>query len=128
MSAVRLSVWLAAHPLSASEIDCCTTVMLKIIDGKCRMGEAEKQAIAALYDALDGIRARGEVPTLFDAGVHRLIAAARVAADEVLREAVYERRVLAESALSRPVMKAFKAMLRDRGLYLSADAEGDAPG
>ena len=48
---------------------------------------------------------------------HALIARARMDAGDALREHIYETRVLAETALSRPVMKAFKAMLRADGLF-----------
>ena len=34
-----------------------------------------------------------------------------------MKNAIYERRVLAETAISRPVMKAFKAMIRAEGLF-----------
>lgn len=55
--------------------------------------------------------------TLFDDEIHRFIAAARGGGDDDLRALIYERRVLAETAISRPVMKAFKAMIRQRGLF-----------
>ena len=51
------------------------------------------------------------------AGCMAAVAAARQGADEALKMAIYERRVLAETAISRPVMKAFKAMIRGQGLF-----------
>ena len=52
MSAAQVADWVQAHPLSPSEIDCATTVMLKILDGKCKMGSVDKTVMEALYDAV----------------------------------------------------------------------------
>ncbi len=104
--------WAVGRDLSPLEVDCITALMLKIIDGKCKMSSDEKQTIAIVYDT---IRTRpGE---RLDAGTHRLIEKARaVAHDSELSAAVYEQRLLAETMISRPVMKAFKAMLREQGV------------
>lgn len=112
MSAAHVARWVQTHALTASDIDCITTVMLKILDGKCKMGNVEKIVMAQLYDAVqhsDGERFGGDY--------HRLIASARAAAGEELKNRIYEQRVLAETVLSRPVMKAFKAMIREQGLF-----------
>jgi hypothetical protein len=112
MSLAHVPAWVAAHPLTPSDVDCATAVMLKILDGKCKMGEVEKRVMAALYDAL-----RHRPGQRFGDAEHALIATARRGADEALEMAIYERRVLAETAISRPVMKAFKAMIRAEGLF-----------
>lgn len=112
MTAVDVAGWTRAHPLSASDVDCATTVMLKILDGKCKMGAVDKVVMAGLYDAVKdrpGLR--------FGDEFHALIAAARNDAGEEMRNFIYEKRVLAETTISRPVMKAFKAMLREQGLF-----------
>ncbi len=111
MSPERVSAWVAAHALSVSDIDCATAVMLKILDGKCKMHAAEKIVMAWLYDAV-----KARPGHLLGAEMHALIAAARPVADEATRNLIYEKRVLAETAISRPVMKAFKAMIRRDGL------------
>jgi len=104
--------WVRTHPLSPSDVDCAITVMLKILDGKCKMAPEEKQVMAWLYDAVLGL------PTQrFGADEHALVARGRSMLDEPMREQIYERRVLAESMISRPVMKAFKAMIRAQGLF-----------
>jgi len=118
MSEAHVPAWVASHPLTASDVDCATTVMLKILDGKCKMGSVEKVVMAALYDAL-----LGRPGERFGEAEHALIALARAGADDTLRNAIYERRVLAETALSRPVMKAFKAMIRNEGLFSGAVEE-----
>ena len=108
----HVHAWVAAHTLTPSDIDCATAVMLKILDGKCKMGEMEKTVMAALYDAV-----RDRPGQRFGNAEHALIATAREGADEAMKNTLYERRVLAETAISRPVMKAFKAMIRAGGLF-----------
>lgn len=120
MSAAEVVRWVAGQSLTASDVDCATTVMLKILDGKCKMSAVDKEVMAWLYDAVKdrpGLR--------FGDEFHALIASARREAGEELKNQIYERRVLAETTLSRPVMKAFKAMLREQGLFAGRDAAGD---
>lgn len=120
MRAEAVRQWAAIQSLSASDVDCATAVMLKILDGKCKMGSAEKQVMAWLYDAL-----KNRPSLRFDEEYHALIALGRVRADEGMNALLYERRVLAETAISRPVMKAFKAMLRARGLFAGIQENAD---
>lgn len=121
MTPADVRAWLATHPLTPSEVDCVTAVMLKILDGKCKMPEWEKPLMAALYDAAQGLPGQQ-----FGASEHALIAQARTHADDTLRQTLYEHRVLAETAISRPVMKAFKAMIRDQGLFAGLAAPAGA--
>lgn len=112
MNALSVADWVRAHPLSDSDVDCATAVMLKILYGKCKMSAFDKVVMAHLYEAVKdrpGLR--------FGDEFHALIAAARQDAGEAMKNFIYEKRVLAETAISRPVMKAFKAMLRDQGLF-----------
>lgn len=114
--------WLTGRQLSADERDCTITVMLKILDGKCKMSAEEKVVMGALYEALyPSPTCADDLPgQRFGTAEHALIATARQQpADDTLRLQLYERRVLAETALSRPVMKAYKAMLREQGLFAS---------
>lgn len=121
MTASEVGRWVAGQALTASDVDCATTVMLKILDGKCKMGAVEKEIMARLYEAIKnrpGLR--------FGDDFHALIAAARGEPGDAIRNVIYEQRVFAETALSRPVMKAFKAMLRQQGLFAGiATAETD---
>lgn len=123
MKGLHVADWVRAHPLSPSDIDCATAVMLKILDGKCKMSPLDKIVMEQLYDAVKdrpGLR--------FGDEIHGLIASARNAPSEVLKEFLYEQRVLAETAISRPVMKAFKAMIRQQGLFegMVLETEGEA--
>jgi hypothetical protein len=118
MTAEQVRLWLRSNPPSPIQVDCATAVMLKILDGKCKMHQEEKHVMSLLYDEVKALPG-----TLFDADLHRLIANARAKEDIALRDHIYERRVLAETAISRPVMKSFKALIRDRGLFSLGAAE-----
>ncbi len=122
MTTRDVAAWVAARALTASDVDCATAVMLKILDGKCKMAEAEKAVMERLYDAV-----KFRPGQRLGADSHALVAAARGEGGEALKEAVYEQRVLAETAISRPVMKAFKAMIRREGLLdgVAEAAEAD---
>lgn len=121
MTAAEVAAWVAGRPFSPLEVDCATAVMLKILDGKCRMGAEEKVLMAHLYDALGGRAGHCLGPDL-----HALIARARGEADDTLRNELYEKRVLAETAIARPAMKAFKARLRQEGLLAGIGEADDA--
>ena len=108
MNAAHVQQWVKDHPLSPIHVDCATTVMLKILDGKCKMDADEKVVMALLYDEVKHLPS-----SLLGEDIHALIATARNShEDDEIRELVYEKRVLAETMLSRPVMKGFKAMIR----------------
>jgi hypothetical protein len=99
--------WAHATPLEPAHLDCVTAIMLKILDGKCKMGEVEKTALTAVYDV---VRTRPG-PSLGDE-VHALIAQARQGANPAVAEAIHMWRVRAEAQIPKPVMKDFKHMLR----------------
>jgi hypothetical protein len=120
MTAEHVVLWVERYPLSAIHIDCAVTVMLKILDGKCKMRSAEKLVMTLLYDQI-----KHQQGQLLDVGLHSLIAVARNNMDdEGLRALIYEKRLLAETTVSRPVMKGFKALIREQGLLAEAE-EGD---
>ena len=110
--------WVRAHPLSPIHVDCATAVMLKILDGKCKMRAGEKVVMEQLYDQVKCFPGH-----LLGEEFHRLIGAARRHADEALKNFIYEKRVLAETTISRPVMKEFKAMIRQQGLLAEVPEE-----
>ncbi|MGZ5007295.1 MAG: hypothetical protein ACXWE9_02795 [Methylobacter sp.] len=118
----EVALWVQTHPLIPIHVDCATTVMLKILDGKCKMQAAEKQVMERLYDEV-----KTQPGHLLDASIHLLITQARQDADDAMKNLIYEKRLLAETAISRPVMKAFKAMIRQQGLFVvsSSDEQED---
>lgn len=93
--------------------------MLKILDGKCKMRDGEKRVMELLYDAVKNLPGQ-----LLEPSLHALIASVRDGADDDMKLLVYEKRLLAETAISRPVMKGFKAMIRRQGL-LDGGAENE---
>jgi len=118
MNKDHVARWVQAHPLSPIHVDCAVTVMLKILDGKCKMRSTEKQVMEWLYDEV-----KTQSGLLLDTSVHSLIQQAREQLDEEMKNIIYENRLLAETTISRPVMKAFKAMIRQEGLL--DDTESD---
>lgn len=120
MNPEQVQQWLLLHPLSPTHVDCATTVMLKILDGKCKMPATEKQVMALLYDAV-----KTQPGQVLGAELHPLIASAREYLDEELTTRIYETRLLAETTLSRPVMKGFKAMIRQQGLLDGVSQEAE---
>ena len=103
--------WAMQASLSSSDIDCVTTVMLKILDGKCKMFAEEKKAIAIIYDVT-----RHLPGNLLGKDIHDLIERACHSKDEGMILEIYEQRLYAETMIGRPTMKAFKAMLREQGI------------
>lgn len=104
--------WVYAHPLSPIHVDCAITVMLKILDGKCKMNTEEKVVIALLYEQVKHCPSE-----LLGADIHTLIANSQNQLDDATKMIIYEQRLLAETMISRPVMKGFKAMIRECGLF-----------
>jgi hypothetical protein len=94
--------------------------MLKILDGKCKMRGAEKLVMELLYDEV-----KNQPGQLLDPGLQSLIATARENLDDEMKNNIYEKRLLAETTLSRPVMKGFKAMIRQEGLLADTLDEGE---
>lgn len=105
------ATWAAARDLEPIHLDCVTAVMLKILDGKCKMSEEEKAVMAVVYEVV-----KDRPGKLLGSDVHQLIADARGRQDEDFVMRVYEQRLYAETMITRPVMKAFKAMLRQEGV------------
>lgn len=110
--------WAEQHLTDPVHIDCTTTVMLKILDGKCKMNETDKAVVPILYDV--GKTRPGK---LFGADYHALIEEARQGMDEAMLMHIYEKRLLAETMLSRPVMKAYKAWLREQGILRASGGD-----
>ena len=111
MNREQICHWVETYSLSPIHVDCATAVMLKILDGKCKMRENEKRVMELLYDAV-----RHFPGQVLDPALHPLIESARSDADDPTKTLIYEKRLLAETAISRPVMKGFKAMIRQQGL------------
>ncbi len=112
MTPEHVARWAQDHPLPPEQVDCATAVMLKILDGKCKMKHEEKIVMTLLYDRVKHLPGR-----LLGDDIHQLIIDARDNLNEEMQNFIYEKRLLAETMISRPVMKAFKAMIRQQGLF-----------
>lgn len=99
--------WARAVVFEPLQLDCVTAIMLKILDAKCKMDEADKTALAALYDVVKD-RPGQSLPV----AIHGLIAAARRGPHPVLAAQIHDWRVQAEVRIPKPTMKAFKQFLR----------------
>lgn len=120
LSALSCLPFPASLPLTPIEVDCVTAVMLKILDGKCKMADGEKTVMEALYDVM-----KDRPGAVLAPGLHLVIALARAGGDDELREQIYEQRLYAETMISRPVMKGFKAMLRREGVLPARKNDDD---
>ncbi len=103
--------WAVAAAFSPMEVDCTTAVVLKIMDDKCKMLPGEKVAVQAVYDIVRYLPA-----SLFGKEVHRVIDQARRVSVDAVADQIHHLRVDAEARIPKPVMKAYKAKLRD-GLF-----------
>ena len=103
--------WALQVGFNPEQADCTTAVVLKILDNKCKMLPGEKLAVMAIYDAV-----REMASPLFDSAVHDAIGAARLQPGPGTLDSIHMLRVHAEAAIPKPVMKQYKAFLRD-GLF-----------
>lgn len=105
------AAWALETGFDAVQVDCTTAVVLKILDGKCKMSQGEMAAIMAIYDVVH----HSSAPML-GAAVHEAIRAMRTQDSDEARERIHSLRVQAEAEIPKPVMKSYKAFLRD-GLF-----------
>jgi hypothetical protein len=103
--------WASEVNFTPLDVDCTTTVVLKILDGKCKMLPGEKTAVLAVYDVV-----RQQPGERLDPRVHLLINQARLSPSVEVMQHIHVQRVEAEARISKPEMKAYKAVLRD-GLF-----------
>lgn len=99
--------WATDTRFEPGQLDCVTAIMLKILDAKCHMGEAEKNALAAVYDVV-----KDRPGLALGTDIHGLIAAARHHPDGAIAGQIHAQRVHAEAVIPKPVMKGFKQWLR----------------
>ena len=107
------AAWARDTVFDAAQLDCIIAIMLKILDGKCKMEDADKNALSAVYDALK-VQSQHEFSQSFGAATHILIEAARHNRGEscALAQQICAARVQAEAIIPKPVMKAFKQRLQ----------------
>ena len=110
--------WAEQTTLSPLQRDCVTAVALKVLDRKCKMLAGEQEAMLAIYDVLrhqPGELFGSDVYECIDHALQQLIIPADTAAQ------IHRFRLEAEDKIPKPLMKAFKAKLREE-LFLSHPA------
>ena len=105
------TLWAQEMTFDATQVDCTTTVVLKILDNKCKMLPGEMAAVMCVYDVV-----KLQAGKLFDNAAHQMISKARSEPNEESKEQIHTLRVYAEANIPKPVMKAYKAVLRE-GLF-----------
>jgi hypothetical protein len=110
-SAHPATQWALQTSFDSTQVDCTTTAVPKILDNKCKMLPGEKAAIMCVYDVVKLRPGR-----LVDESTHRLITKAHTEVDDSILEQIHALRLHAESGIPKPVMKAYKAVLRE-GLF-----------
>lgn len=108
----KMAVFKEGLDLNQQDFDCIVTLMLKILDGKCKMKEDDKIVIKSLYRC---VVCTGQYT--LNADLQKLIERSQHLLDEKTKLEIYEKRVLAETMISRPTMKAFKGRIRQAGIY-----------
>ncbi|MBU1447776.1 MAG: hypothetical protein KKF58_05645 [Gammaproteobacteria bacterium] len=103
--------WALETGFDAVQVDCTTAVVLKILDGKCKMSAGEMTAILTIYDVVHDM-----FPSMLGDAVHEAIRALRTQDSDAARERIHHLRVQAEAEIPKPVMKSYKAFLHD-GLF-----------
>lgn len=98
-----------ASELSSFERDCAITVAIKISDDSCKMDDYEKHIFMMLYDALNP-----QETDFFETDVFEMIYSARHTPTAMIFSDLKKRREAAMDFITRPKMKAFKAIIRQR--------------
>lgn len=101
-----IAAWAAAADFNLQQVDCLTTLMLKILDGKCKMDEDTQTSARVIYEQAHRNRSH-----LFDPNIHALIQQVFDRPDLLSLRYVHELRQYAESAIPKSVMKGFKQYL-----------------
>lgn len=99
----------AAKSFTPFERDCCITVALKISDDSCKMDEYEKSIFMQFYDQLPS-----QESEFFKSDVFKVIAQARTTPSAHIYAEVKKLREDAMDMITRPKMKAFKALARKK--------------
>lgn len=104
--------WAMEQTFSTLEVDCTTTVVLKILDGKCKMLPGEKAAIFEIYDVVK----HKTVGIFSDSDIASIETARRDPNDSETLRRIHALRVYGEEKIPKVQMKQYKARLRD-GLF-----------
>ncbi len=100
--------WAARQRFTPEQVDCTTAVVLKILDGKCKMLPAAQQAVVEIYGEIkeqNGEKLGNEV--------HQAISHTISETSSHNSEEIHRLRLHAEAIIPKPTMKRYKAMLAE---------------
>lgn len=100
--------WAAKQPFTPEQVDCTTSVVLKILDGKCKMLFDAQQAVMAIYD-----KVKTQQGNKLGDSVHQAIADVMSRPSQQMTEKIHRLRLYAEAAIPKTTMKRYKAMLAE---------------
>ena len=103
-----IAQWAAEQPFTQQQVDCTTSVVLKILDGKCKMLLDAQRAVMGIYDEV-----KSRQGDMLGDTVHQAIAEARGYPSEESAEKIHRLRLFAEASIPKPVMKRYKAVLAE---------------
>ena len=98
-----VAIWASKIRFNSRQLDCLTTLMLKILDGKCKMEQSVQDLVVVIYQST--VKEHVE---LFDPAVHEFIWEVRKQRNPVTSRQLHELRLYAEQAIPQLVMKQFK--------------------
>ena len=107
-----IAEWAAQTEFNLQQVHCLIAIMLKILDGKCRMDAETQYCVQIIYR--NAHRGRSH---LFSTDIHRFIEQTLQQADSLSLGFVRELRLYAESAIAKTRMKRFKQYLWDNMPY-----------
>lgn len=102
----EIVAWAAEYDFNLSQVDCLITIMLKILDGKCKMDQQIQLNVWLVYQQAHQGRSR-----VFDPAIHGLIADMYQQPDPLSRKHIHELRCFAETEIPKTTMKGFKQWL-----------------
>lgn len=98
--------WAANTHFNLQQVDCLIGIVLKMLDGKCKMDKLAQHSVQIIY--CQGHHQRSH---LFDPAIHCLIEQSFEHMDRLMEKQIHQLRLFAESAIPKPVMKDFKQYL-----------------
>jgi len=102
--------WAKTYTFDEVELQYCTILALKILDGQCKMDYDNYNLFMSVYDGISD-----KVDTPFNKKVHEIIALSRsddpIIPKKEYQEAIHELRIAMMKNMDKPSMKAFKQLV-----------------
>lgn len=102
------NVLTTAQQFTPEQVDCTTSVVLKILDGKCKMMFDAQQSIMAIYDVV-----KYQKGDKLGDSVHRAISDMLCHPSAQVIAKIHQLRIHAEAVIPKSTMKSYKAILAE---------------